>query len=512
MNQTQNNHNLKVIDSLYTSILQSYTGTTNEINPSASVLWLNTTKDKAYEILFIRSITSPSVFVSNSLSNQFNGACIDTGATSSVIGLQQAKAYCATIKMPFKPAQSSTLIQFGAGQQRSMGFIVIRVPHPYKKSFYFELQIEAVDGNLPLLLGLNFMDLYKLYPQTVKNLFKSKHFDAQYNIQRRDGYLFINWQMETILYTKPELIKLHQHFFHPTASKLFNALQRSSPSECTSTTRSLLDEITKSCKTCAVFRPKPLTFQVAIPEEKDFFNQRVAIDLFWLDGQAKLHVVDIGIGFNSSIFINSHTVEAVKQAFIDCWVSIYIGFPSKMRIDQGSQFQSTRWEGRASESGIILKPSGVESHNSIGLGERYHAPLRRIYNKIRTTSSSLSKESVLRLGLKAMNDTAAPNGLVPSLLVFGVLPRLPIANHSFPDQVARMNVLQIARKEMETVVAQLRVRQALNSRIPAAANMIINPGDSIYVFRETDRRYHGPHRVLDVQDKQIFNLVDNKRV
>lgn len=109
-----------------------------------------------------------------------------------------------------------------------------------------------------------------------------------------------------------------------------------------------------------------------------------------------------------------------------------------------------------------------------------------------------------------MKDTASPYGLVSSLLVFGVLPRLPIADHSFPDQEARMNAIQVVRKKTETVVAQLRICQAFNSQVPAAANIIINPGENDYVFRETDRCYHRPYRVVEIVGKQFFLLVENK--
>lgn len=79
-----------------------------------------------------------------------------------------------------------------------------------------------------------------------------------------------------------------------------------------------MDEITKAFRTCSTFRPKPLTFQVAMPEEKIKFNQEVAVDIFWLHGRAILHVVDVGTGFCDAKFISGHTVEAVWQAFIEC--------------------------------------------------------------------------------------------------------------------------------------------------------------------------------------------------
>lgn len=145
-----------------------------------------------------------------------------------------------------------------------------------------------------------------------------------------------------------------------------------------------------------------------------------------------------------------------------------------------------------------MKTTGVESHNSLALGERYHAPLRRLFNKVRHAEPTLIPEMALRVAQKSLNDTMGPNGLVPTLLVYGMLPRLPVAESDFPDQQACMRALPVSRREMETIVAQLRINQALRARISAAANYIISPGDLIRVFRETDRKIHGPYTVLRV--------------
>jgi len=85
--------------------------------------------------------------------------------------------------------------------------------------------------------------------------------------------------------------------------------------------------------------------------------------------------------------------------------------------------------------GIKLKLSAVESHDSVGSGECYHAPLRLLYNKIHFSSPNLGIQFCFRLALKAMNNNMNPEGLVPSLLVFGVLSRFPVVNTQLPTQV-----------------------------------------------------------------------------
>ncbi len=105
----------------------------------------------------------------------------------------------------------------------------------------------------------------------------------------------------------------------------------------------------------------------------------------------------------------------------------------KMRVDQGSAFTSVRWTRRADAVGTIVQTSGVESHNSIGSGERYHATSRRIFYKTKHENSKMHRKIALRISVKAMNDTMGLNGLVPSYLVFGCVPRFPAVDSKLPE-------------------------------------------------------------------------------
>lgn len=61
-----------------------------------------------------------------------------------------------------------------------------------------------------------------------------------------------------------------------------------------------------------------------------------------------------------------------------------------------------------------------------------------------------------------------PNGLVPTHVVYGMLPKLPASSDEFPDQQAHILVLKVSQREMETIVAPFRITQALRSIAPAA--------------------------------------------
>lgn len=134
----------------------------------------------------------------------------------------------------------------------------------------------------------------------------------------------------------------------------------------------------------------------------------------------------------------------------------------------------------------------MESHNSLALVEPCNAPLRRWFHKICHAEPSIIPELALKIAQNALNDTMGPNGLVPTLVVYEILRRLTTASPQIADQQLRMRALEIARREMETVVTHLRITQEMSSRVPFAANDTIHPGEDVLVFRKTVTRSHGP--------------------
>lgn len=102
--------------------------------------------------------------------------------------------------------------------------------------------------------------------------------------------------------------------------------------------------------------------------------------------------------------------------------------------------------------GVKLQISGVEAQNSIG-GERYYYPLRRIFEVTKSEHNKLVDKIILRMYIKAINGTMGPNGIVPSLLVSGPIPKFPYQSNMNPKQTERFEAVKLARPEMETIVA-----------------------------------------------------------
>jgi hypothetical protein len=195
----------------------------------------------------------------------FHGACIDTGAQKTVIGIHQAIAYCHMISIPFYPRRSPHSFRFGSDVQRSLGSIPIRIPTA--NGAFLSVQVAVVDIDIPFLLGLEFLTKEFLYADTVDDILVCKSGKWQVPLAHKFGHIYHDWSETPILYTKSELIRLHKHFFHPSAPKMIDLIRRAKPEEADEATRKTLAEISRLCKACQLLNHKPHRFRVSMPKE-----------------------------------------------------------------------------------------------------------------------------------------------------------------------------------------------------------------------------------------------------
>jgi hypothetical protein len=153
--------------------------------------------------------------------------------------------------------------------------------------------------------------------------------------------------------------------------------------------------------------------------------------------------------------------------------------------------------------GIHLRHTGIESHNSLGTGERFHGPLQRVMGKLKHDHPRIPDSVGLSMAVHALNITAGPKGLVPILLVFGKLPRLPHVDSVPLNQADRFKAMHVARAEYEQILAQRRIGMALANRPPPSSNYVFEPGQWVNVFRESSRLFAGPHLLADVEGKVL---------
>lgn len=433
---------------------------------------------------------------------KFHGGVIDTGAHKTVIGRKQAKAYCKEHGVTMKLKPSLRRFLFGDQLQKSLGKMVLylttdRGPIP------FEVDVVGID--IPLLFGLDFMDKHKAVPNIVRNQFEAAKWCVP--ITRKFGHLYVEMYY-SVNYTHSELLKLHRQFHHPSTGKLLNVLKRIRPEDVDEGTKIVLDDIVKRCKPCQRNpTSKPQTFKVSIGTEDIRFNQEVALDIMYLDKRPVLHVVDLQTRLSAARFLKKISTEAVWNTFLECWVKTYVGHPNKLRVDRGAQFTSTGWHEFSEDAGIKLIMSGVEQHNALGAGERYHAPLRIVYNKIRDQFKDADADFLLSCAVYALNNTMGPDGLVPITLAFGIEPNTDPGKIKATNR-ERSKTQEEARKEMMRIVTEQKLKRAMRSKTPSTFDEVYEPGELIWVYREghigKPGTYTGPFEVVYTEDKHVF--------
>ena len=141
----------------------------------------------------------------------------------------------------------------------------------------------------------------------------------------------------------------------------------------------------------------------------------------YIDGDPVLHVVDEATRFQAARWLRNLSAKHTWETLRHCWIDTYTGPPDYIFHDAGKNFASREFRQYAAVMATVTKGVPVEAHWSIGIVERAHPLLRRAYKIIaeELKDESISKNLILQMAVKSVNDTAGPDGLIPTLLVFG---------------------------------------------------------------------------------------------
>jgi hypothetical protein len=147
-----------------------------------------------------------------------------------------------------------------------------------------------------------------------------------------------------------------------------------------------------------------------------------------------------------------------------CWIDIYLGLLNLITSDVGKNFVSKEFKEYANTIGICTKAVLVEAYNSISIVERYYRLLRRVYQIITVKILNINKDIALQMAFKALNNTAGPDGLVLTLLVFSAYPQMTELNAPSPTVTQCANAVKKAIAEIRKLRAERQVADALNMR------------------------------------------------
>ena len=451
---------------------------------------------------------------------QFSGIMIDNGSTGSLCSEAQLQAYRSFTgnPTPVRPLKNHYAVSAHGGS-KCIGIATFKFPY-HDTIIKFDAPI-VESSDIPLILGLDDQD--KLLSPGVNQRDDTISFlgGAPMPVLRDRGHLWIRWNYEyECLFTEKELTKLHYRFGHPGVKRMHEFLKRASPDKVDKDTRSMLEKIQARCKECQYLAPKPFVVKVSVPHDGIVFNSEVVIDIMWIQGKHVLHVVDRATHFQAARFIPDDSTETIWRTFMQMWVLVYLGPPDNLRHDQGTQFVSPKLQAMAAEAGISCRPVGVEGAHAMGVGERYHAPLRKTFLKLQKTyqipsldtevpegsrgpgrprknprkvtrSVNVEDEFLLSIAVMAVNTTIGPEGLCPILLVFGAMPKLPLPDSgpAAVPQAERMMMLETAREEYINLVAKIKLKQSEKAFIPSRPPVTLQYGDKVLVYRESGKRW-----------------------
>jgi hypothetical protein len=95
----------------------------------------------------------------------------------------------------------------------------------------------------------------------------------------------------------------------------------------------------------------------------------------------------------------------------------------------------------------------------------YHGPLRDAFEKLAQSLPNESKVNLLQMTVSCVNNTTGPEGLCPTLCVFGALPR-PARTVPAPAQLARAKAINEATNEVGRAHARAKVAFAVRHKGP----------------------------------------------
>jgi hypothetical protein len=167
-------------------------------------------------------------------------------------------------------------------------------------------------------------------------------------------------------------------------------------------------------------------FRFMLREDANF-NYRVIVNVMFLIGKPVLYAINEAIAFQAAKFLFNIMAKTIWDVLRNMWIDTYIGSSNVIVINAGTNLMVIKFVNNAKAMTIEVEEVPVEVHHLIGKIEKYHDPIRRAYEIImKKLGTAISPFNAFQMVIKSVNDTAGSDGLVPTLLVFGVYSRFTL--------------------------------------------------------------------------------------
>ncbi|RKF60459.1 hypothetical protein OnM2_050063, partial [Erysiphe neolycopersici] len=435
------------------------------------------TEHSDFEFADSHYLTSSTSFLSTSnrySSDKFAGFLIDTGAAkhlsvgeAQIIALQKLDQ---RIKINDLNKNEEWTVHFGIGEITAKRITTVSTAIGNINFYIFNTKT-------PFLISLEDLKVCGFYLNNLTNTLENANGKIQIPIIIRWGHAFLPYIPTLATYlidaieiddeaflTDKELSQLHRRFGHPSAKRLSCILERTGHDF----NEEFLQHLNKICHHCQMHGKPPGRFRFRLKDDDIDFNAIIIVEIFYISDNGEslpvIHVLDEATRFQSGEFLKNETSQEVWEKLKMCWINTYVGPPDMIVTDAGKNLTSKEFQYNAQTISISVKTVPVEAHNSIGIVERYHEPIRRAYLIIRQELPNISKQASLRMAFKAINDTAGPRGLVSTLLVLGSYCRISGSDAPAMSVEQRANAYKRAMEEVRRLRADRQIRDALNTR------------------------------------------------
>ncbi|KAK3378750.1 hypothetical protein B0T24DRAFT_716467 [Lasiosphaeria ovina] len=140
--------------------------------------------------------------------------------------------------------------------------------------------------------------------------------------------------------------------------------------------------------------------------------------------------------------------------------------------------------------GVSCKEIPIEAHWAVGRIERVHRPLERAYDILQQEiGHRTNDETILQMAIKALNNTAGLDGLVPTLLVFGAYPRINQDSPPSPKIAERAQAVRDIIIRVQN--GATRPKHAFYARRPEGHTIVIVPFLALQQDIKTQYTYMG---------------------
>lgn len=301
--------------------------------------------------------------------------------------------------------------------------------------------------------------------------------------------------------------RLRQHFGHPSTDKLYKLLRCANADAVNEDTLRAQQKIEKRRHSCPVYAQRPRLFKFTFRDRNEF-NHTFYAAIFILRKRpfsmwsVRLLITKVQDGL-PNIYKSSMALRL-------CWIDFYLGPPDIIAHNAGRKYMAVSFSSNADSLYICTKAIPVESVNSMKIVELYHQPIRRTFSIICMNSPHTDLYAALQMAVEAVNNSVGPEGLVPTVLVYGGLSRwgLPHDPRS-PSTVARVKSLCKSTSKMSKTNDNRQVRDALRARNgPDVSYIRTTPlGSHFLVYRPKTDRWEVLYDFVDVNGEYITVLL-----